>query len=64
MKKWYESKTLWFIALFALVQVAGLFGYADFSPDSNVEEYINLGVSVIAAILRLVTVKPVESPLV
>ena len=64
MKKWYESKSLWFMVLFALVQVAGLFGYADFSPESDVVEYINLGVSVIAAFLRLFTVKPIDSPLV
>ena len=59
-KKWYASKTLWFIALFVLVQFAGIFGYADFTPDSNVVEYINLGAAVIMAILRAVTKVGVE----
>ena len=51
-KPFYQSKTLWFTLLFALVQVAGIFGYVDFTPDSNIVEYINLGAAVIMAVLR------------
>ena len=61
MKKWYQSKTIWFTILFALVNVAGIFGYADFTPDSNIVEYINLGVAVIMAILRAVTDQGIEA---
>ena len=55
MKKWYASKTLWFTILFALVQVAGLFGYADYTPGTDIAEFIQLGVAVLAAVLRVVT---------
>jgi len=55
MKAWYESKTVWFAVLFGLVSVAGLFGYADYTPDSNVTEIVNVVVSVIVLVLRLVT---------
>lgn len=60
MKKWYNSKTLRFTLLFALVQVAGLFGYADFSPGTDVTEYINLGVALVATILRVITSQGIE----
>ena len=60
MKKFYQSKTLIFTVLFALLQLAGLFGYADFTPGSDVVEYINLGAAVIMAILRAVTSEGVE----
>jgi len=61
MKKWYTSRTLWFTLLFALVNVAGIFGYADFTPDGNVAEYVSLGVAVIYAILRAVTNQAIEA---
>lgn len=59
-KKWYTSKTLWFMVLFALVQVAGIFGYADYTPGTVVAEYIQLGVAVIGALLRALTSKGLE----
>ena len=59
-KKWYASKTFRFLILFAAVQVAGLFGYADYTPGTDVAEYIQLGVAVIAAVLRAVTNQGVE----
>ena len=42
MKKWYQSKTLWFSILFALVNVAGIFGYAEFIPGEDVVQYLSL----------------------
>ena len=54
-KKWYQSKTLWFSILFALVNVAAIFGYADFVPGDDVVQYVNIGVSVIVALLRAFT---------
>ncbi len=60
MKKFYQSKTLWFAVLFAAVQVASLFGYGDYSPSSDVAEIVNIGAAVIVLFLRLVTNKGVE----
>ncbi len=60
MKKFYKSKTLIFAVLFALVNLAGIFGYADYTPDSDLVEYVNLGVAVIVAVLRAVTKEAVE----
>ncbi len=60
MKKWYQSKTLWFSILFALVNVAGIFGYAEFVPGDEVVQYVNLGVSVVVALLRVFTYQAVE----
>ena len=60
MKKWYQSKTLWFSILFALVNVAGVFGYAEFIPGEDVVQYVNIGISVIVALLRVFTDKGVE----
>lgn len=59
MKKWYQSKTVWFSVLYAVVMAAGLFGYADFSPSSDVAEIVGLIVSMVGVILRLVTDKKI-----
>jgi hypothetical protein len=40
MKPWYESKTVWFNVIAALVAVAGFFGYTDFVPDPRIAEMI------------------------
>jgi hypothetical protein len=60
MKKVYESKTIIFFVLFALVQVAGLLGYADYTPSGDEAEWIQLGVALIGLVLRGVTSKGVE----
>lgn len=57
MKKWYKSRTLWFALLFGLVSIAGLFGYADFTPSGDVSEIVNICVAVIVLILRAKTNK-------
>ncbi|RLC88747.1 MAG: hypothetical protein DRJ03_01465 [Chloroflexi bacterium] len=59
-KKWYASKTFWFAILFGLVHVAGLFGFADYTPSSDVAEIVNVVGAVIILILRLVTNKAIE----
>ena len=61
MKKWYASKTLWFSILWALVQTAALFGYADFVPGDEVSQYVNLGIAIIVAALRVFTNQGVEA---
>ena len=60
MKKFYQSKTVWFAVLFALVSLAGLFGYADFTPSNDVAEIVNVAVAAIVLVLRLFTNKGVE----
>ena len=59
-KKWYASKTLWFSILFALVNLAGAFGYAEFVPGDEVVNYVNIGISVIMALLRVFTDRGVK----
>ena len=54
MSKWYASKTLWFSVLFGLVNLAGIFGYGDFTPSPEVVQYVGIAVSVIGAIVGVV----------
>ena len=54
MKKWYQSKVLWFSILYGLLQIAAIFGYADFVPGNDLVYYVNLGVSVLVGVLRAV----------
>jgi hypothetical protein len=60
MKSWNESKTLWFAILYALLQVAGLFGYADYTPGADVTEWVGIAVAVIVAALRFKTDKAIS----
>lgn len=54
MKKWYQSKVVWFSVLYAVLQIAALFGYADFVPGDELVYYVNLGVAVLTGVLRAV----------
>jgi hypothetical protein len=57
--KWFlNSKTLWFNLLAFAVAVASNFGFAGFTPDAHLAEYITVAVAVINIILRLVTTQP------
>ncbi len=60
MKKWYASKTIWFSVLFILVQVAAVFGYADWVPGDDLSYFVNIGVGVLVAILRALTSQGIE----
>jgi hypothetical protein len=60
MKKFYKSKTVWFALLFGLVNVAGLVGYADYSPGTDVVEIVNVVVAAVTLLLRFVTKEPLE----
>lgn len=55
MKRFYQSKTLWFNALVLLVAVAGVFGFGEFKPSSEMIEIISVVVAAINIVLRLVT---------
>lgn len=59
-KKPWMSKTLIFAVLFGAVQLAGLFGYLDYTPTEDVTEIVNIVVAVVVVILRLVTEKKIE----
>ena len=54
-KSIFESKTFWFSVLYGVVNVAGLLGFADFSPSGDVAELVGILVSVGAIALRFYT---------
>jgi hypothetical protein len=59
--KWFlNSKTLWFNLLALVVGVAQAFGFAGFTPDPQIAEYITVGVALINIILRFATKQPVS----
>ena len=58
-KPWYHSRTILFFLLFAAANVAGLFGFADWTPTSDQSELINLAVAGIAMALRWRTTQPI-----
>ncbi len=60
MKSIFQSKTIWFSVIYGIVNVAGLVGFADFSPSSDVAEIVGVAVSAIGIALRLVTSKSVS----
>ena len=53
MKSWYQSKTVWFNALFCLVALAGAFGYADFQPNAEVVSGVGILISAVNLVLRV-----------
>lgn len=58
-KKWFASKTLWFNIITGIVAVTGAI-----TPLSIISAPVMLGISVVGnAILRLLTTKPIESPI-
>jgi len=54
-KKPWESKTLWFFVLYALVSVAGLLGFADWTPSGDEAEIVGVLVAVVGIVLRFWT---------
>lgn len=60
VKKWYKSKTIIFALLFGAVSVAGIFGYADYSPSGDTVEIVNIVVSIVVVVLRYITNTAIE----
>ena len=58
MDKFKGYRTVAFFVLFALVQLAGIVGFADYTPGTDLAEAVSLVVAFIAVILRLVTDTP------
>ncbi len=54
-----QSKVFWFNLLFAVVTLAGLFGYEDFKPDARLVEVLGAVVTFGNILLRLYTSKPI-----
>jgi len=59
-KKWYKSKLIVFAVLFGLTSVAGLFGYADYTPGTDTAEIVNIVVAIITVVLRYITNTAIE----
>ena len=60
MKSIFASKTFWFAVLYGFINLAGLLGFADFTPSSDVAEIVGVLVSAGAILLRYVTEEPVS----
>ena len=60
VKSIFASKTFWFAVLYGVINLAGLLGFADFTPSSDVAEIVGVLVSAGAILLRLVTDTPVS----
>ena len=54
-KRPWQSKTFWFFLLYLVVSVAGLFGYADYTPSGDEAEIVGIGLSVVGIVLRFWT---------
>ncbi len=59
-KSIFKSKTFWFAVLYGVVNLAGLVGFADYTPSSDVAEVVGIIVSAGAIALRYVTDRPVS----
>ena len=55
-KAFWKSKVLWFNVLAGALVVAGMLGYAEFTPDADV---LALVVAAMNLVLRLFTQQPV-----
>ena len=58
-KPWWRSKTLWFNLVALMVAVATAFGYGEFEPSPEVQQWALVIVTVVNLVLRLVTRQPI-----
>ena len=59
-KKPLASKTIIFALIFGVVHIAGLLGYADYTPGQDVTEIVNVVAAATVLVLRLVTNKGIS----
>ncbi len=59
MKEFWKSKTFYFGALWVLIGVAGLFGYGDYVPDTDVEQIAEIVNGIIIIVLRFLSTQKV-----
>ena len=64
MKKWYQSKTVYFGLLFVITAIAGLFGFQTYQPSPDVLKIVELVTGIIIVVLRLITKNGVEKSVV
>lgn len=60
MKRWYQSKFVWFAILIIATAVANFFGFVDWQPDAHTNEIIQLITGIIIWILRAYTTKAIR----
>ncbi len=58
-KSLFSSKTFWFAVLYGAINIAGIVGFADFTPSDDVAEVVGIVVSAVTIALRYVTDRPV-----
>ena len=59
-KEFFKSKTFWFGALWVVVGIANLFGFADFQPDTITNDITEIVSGLIIIVLRFKTTQPVK----
>ena len=59
-KKPLASKTIIFALIFGVVHIAGLLGFADYTPGQDVTEIVNVVAAAVVLVLRLVTNKGIS----
>ena len=59
-KDFWKSKTFYFGLLWVLIGVAGLFGYGDFVPGSDVIEWAEIINGLLVIVLRVITKVPLK----
>lgn len=59
-KKPWASKTFWFFILYAVVNISGLVGFADFTPTEDQSELVGLLVAGAGMLLRFLTNKGIS----
>jgi hypothetical protein len=60
LKKFYQSKTILFNALFLVLSVAAYFGFADFMPNDKMQDLAAVIVAVINIYLRFRSNLPIK----
>ena len=58
-KHFLSSKTFWFGALYVVIGAAGIFGFADWKPSTELEQLVLLGTGLLAIVLRFLTKQPI-----
>lgn len=58
MNRFKGYKTVGFAVLFGLIHIAGLVGYADYTPSTDVAEIVGIITSIVVVALRYVTTTP------
>lgn len=59
-KPWYTSKTIIFGILFTVVHFAGLVGFGEYSPPTDLVSLLDQIGGLVAILLRLWTTRPIK----